>query len=214
MFTGIIRHLGLVKSVQPRTGGATITIDNPDVAKSVRPGDSVAVNGVCLTVTQIIAANLTFDVVAETIRRTTLGHLRPASKVHLETSLRVGDSIDGHFVQGHVDGVITLAEKQSAGNDVLFWFAHDAGLKRLLPEKGSVAIDGVSLTIAKSEDLRFAVALIPTTLTDTNFGRSAVGDRFNLETDIITRAVVHNLDILNPGRHSVTLATLRQEGFA
>ncbi len=229
MFTGIIRYVGRVQSIRTHGGGARFVIEHSALCGVVSLGDSVAVNGVCLTVASIDAPNVSFDVVAETLERTTLGSLGNQQRVHLETSLRVGDSIDGHFVQGHVDGMGKLSGKDVSGDDCVYWFEHGPELTGLLPPKGSVAIDGVSLTIARVEHSggtgqnRFGVALIPTTLSETTLGERRIGDLVNLETDIITRTVAHQLKVLGVPIHTlggssnverVTMDALREEGFA
>lgn len=189
MFSGIIERSVRVVGVSQGPSFQRLTISSPwtDVAD----GESIAVNGVCLTVAQRQPGELGFDVVKETLLRTNLGLLKHGELVHVERSLRVGDRISGHFVQGHVDGTARLEEQGAAGGDEwrLVLECQQDVAKYLIP-KGSVALDGVSLTIAAVDGNRFEVALIPTTLQVTALGRRPVGWPFNVEADILTKTVV------------------------
>ena len=175
MFTGIVREVGRV-----------VTFDDGrlvvDATTEAAPGDSVAVDGVCLTV--VDGGRLAFDLVPETLSRTTLGGLRPGDGVNIEPALRAGDPLGGHYVQGHVDGVGTI---RSVGDPT--WFDAPSGLLRYVVEKGSIAVDGVSLTVAAVDGAGFAVALIPHTLAETTLGKLEPGDRVNLETDVLAKYV-------------------------
>jgi riboflavin synthase alpha subunit len=193
MFTGIIektaRVIGVAKA--PTFVRLTIAVDWPDV----QDGESIAVNGVCLTVAERLPGEIGFDVVKETLRRTNLGLLNQSDSVHLERSLRVGDRISGHFVQGHVDGQAILVSQGAVGADE--WrlaLECSVDLAKYLTPKGSIAIDGVSLTIASITGNRFEVALIPTTLQRTMLGSREVGWPFNLEVDVLTKTVVFWLE--------------------
>jgi riboflavin synthase len=195
MFTGIIE-----KSIPvlDAAGGddlrrITLAVDWPDL----RHGESVAVNGVCLTVADLSPGRAQFDVIRDTLDKTNLGRLKTGDLVHVERSLRVGDRLDGHFVQGHVDGVAKLIEKTSNGDDVRLRIELPASLEPSFAPKGSVAIDGVSLTIADIGRNWFEVALIPTTLAITQLGRRAVGYAFNIECDMIAKTVVRFLELRN-----------------
>ncbi len=213
MFTGIIRHSGNVTNFRPNAAGARLTIGAPKLASAVGEGDSVAVNGVCLTVASADGPLIEFDVVAETLRKTTLGGLRKGSHVNLEGSLRIGDSLDGHFVQGHVDGTAEFVRSEIGTGDHMYWFSPQAHLLDCIVPKGSVTIDGVSLTIAEVDESRFSVALIPTTLELTTLAHLEAGSRVNIETDILARTIVHYL-ARQKSPVGLTRETLKSHGFA
>ncbi len=170
-------------------------------------------SGVCLTVASALDGTLEFDVIRETLETSTLEHRRVGDRVNLERSLRVGDRLDGHFVQGHVDGIARVARVQSSAMEWAVWIEPEAPLLSYVIPKGSVAVDGVSLTIATVDRSLFSVALIPTTLERTTLPSLKVDDRVNIETDIIVRAVVHHLlGVSSSG--GLTLDALREAGFA
>ena len=175
MFTGVVRELGRVVSFD---GGRLVV----EAGAAAAPGDSVAIDGVCLTV--VSSPPLAFDVVEETLRRTTLGALRHGDGVNVEPALRAGDPLGGHIVQGHVDGV---GRVRSVGE--LTWFDAPPELVRYCVEKGSIAVDGVSLTVAGVDDDGFAVALVPHTKAVTTLGARAPGDRVNVEADVLAKYV-------------------------
>ena len=175
MFTGIVREVGRVAEFD----GHRLVVDAQTTAAL---GDSVAVDGVCLTA--VDGSRLAFDVVGETIGRTTLGRLKPGDRVNLEPALRAGDAFGGHYVQGHVDGV---GQVRSAGTEV--WVDAPADLLRYVVIKGSITVDGVSLTVAALDDRGFGVALVPHTLAETTLGELEPGDPVNLETDILAKYV-------------------------
>ncbi len=212
MFTGIVELMGTVRGVQDRGGGRILRVEVGPVASECAAGASVAIDGVCLTVVSPGAREVSFDVVQETLGRSTLGSKRVGDAVNVERSLRVGDRLDGHFVQGHVDGQARVERVIADASEHRVWFRGDAGLDRYLVPKGSVALDGVSLTIAELRDDTFSVALIPTTLQRTTLGRLRAGDRVNVETDVIVRTIVHRLNAV--GDKGVTLAMLQETGFA
>ncbi len=219
MFTGIIETTGLVRSLQRSQAGARLAIDAGRVAERPALGASVAVNGVCQTVAADRFPILEFDVIPETLRRTTIGRLKPGDTVNLERSLRAGDRLEGHIVQGHVDGIAFVTDVVRDGAEwVLRLRLEDPSLSDFVVPKGSVAIDGVSLTVAEcpSNDPRqFGVALIPTTLELTTLGQRRPGDAVNVETDILTRTVVTWLRRIaaRPDR-PITPEFLREYGFA
>ncbi len=196
VFTGIIQHVGRVVRADGalRRVGATdayrLEVDVGPLASGLSTGASVAVNGACLTVAELRGAAARFDVVPETWRRTTLGGLRAGEPVNLERSLRVGDPLDGHFVQGHVDGVGTVRRIDRGGGEWRLQARCDADLLDLIVPKGSIALDGTSLTIVDVDRDGFCVALVPTTLERTVLGRRQPGDRLNIETDILARLVL------------------------
>ncbi len=192
MFTGIVEKTATVAGVSDGPGFRRLTLlaNIPDV----RPGESIAVNGCCLTVAEISAEKTGFDVVKETLDRTNLGLLKPGSHVNLERSLMIGDRLDGHFVQGHVDGRAILTNIQSGDEEWRFTLEAPFALAQYIVPKGSVALDGVSLTVAAVTGNVFEVALIPTTLRLTTFGHIAAGWPFNLETDILCKTVISWLE--------------------
>jgi riboflavin synthase len=184
MFTGIVEEVGTVVR-----SGMRLVVSGPKVAQDSEPGASVSVNGVCLTVVERDAAALSFDLSRETVERTTLEDLRPGDPVNLERPVTFATRLGGHLVQGHVDGVATiLALEPSEGGATLTCTLPD-GLSRYVVEKGSVAVNGVSLTAVGVDGSRFAVALVPFTLEATTFGTAKAGDRVNLEVDLIAKYI-------------------------
>lgn len=190
MFTGIVEALGTVERLAPQEAGWRFVITAPrTVGEDLRRGDSLAVNGACLTVVETDGARLAFDVSGETLRVTALGDLGPGDPVNLERPLRLGERLGGHLVLGHVDGVGRVVEVTSEGAGRRLAFEAPRSLEGLLIPKGSVAVDGVSLTVADLGGNRFAVAVIPHTLTMTTLGARRVGARVNLEMDVIGKYV-------------------------
>lgn len=218
MFSGIIEAVGTVQTARIVTSGCELSIRAPGYWKDLPHGASVAIDGVCLTLTRADADDAAFDVVAETLRRTTLGSLTPGDRVNLQKSLAVGERIDGHFVQGHIDAVAEVLRVEESPAESLWWFRPPPEALRYVIPKGSVAIDGISLTIATVQRDTFSVALIPTTLARTTLGQKKAGARVNIETDILARTVVHSLEsVVGPAGStggSLTFEKLRQEGFA
>jgi riboflavin synthase len=187
VFTGLVEGMGRVTSVVPAEGLTRLTLETPFPGAELAHGESVAVDGVCLTASALSASGFSVDAVAETLRRTTLGTLRPGDAVNLERALRVGDRLGGHLVQGHVDGTAEILEFDRRGGDVRLSVALPAALRPYVAFKGSIALSGVSLTVAGLEADSFWVALIPETLTRTTLGRLAPGDRVNVEVDLVAR---------------------------
>lgn len=191
MFTGLVQALGRVATVaDDGHGGRTLTVAEPATAAAVVLGESVAVNGVCLTVTQHDPAGMTFQVGPETLHRTNLGELGAGNVVNLEQALRVGDRLGGHFVTGHVDAVGRIQSRTVSGEWETVAFACPPELDDMLVAKGSIAVDGVSLTVVDCGPGRFTVMLIPHTLAHTTLGKKGVGATVNLETDLLAKHVL------------------------
>ena len=211
MFTGLIEEVGTVVSLTRTAVGRLVIVSNK-VINDVAIGDSVAINGVCLTVTSISDSKLSFDAVPETLNRSTLKDLHPGDKVNLEASLRAGKMIGGHFVQGHVDGVGTFESITPLAESRVIRISASRELLRYIVEKGSIAIDGISLTIASVDDSGFTVAVIPHTLSVTTLGLKRPGDHVNLETDIIGKYIEKFVND-RKGTSGVTENLLRDAGF-
>lgn len=214
MFGGIIDAIGRVRSCDDVPGGKTLRVTAAGYWTGTEAGASIAIDGVCLTVTRIDGEDATFDVVTETLRCTTLGDLRSGTRVNLQKSLAVGDRIDGHFVQGHVDATATISGVEESAAESKWWFAPTPGALSYVIPKGGVAVDGISLTVVDVESGRFSVALIPTTLERTTLGAKRRGDRVNIETDILARTVVYHLQSRETTGGGVDLETLRRTGFS
>jgi riboflavin synthase len=213
LFTGLIQEKGIVKQFVKGEVSA-LTVSSTRVASEVAEGDSVSVSGVCLTVkaSPLTGRELTFDAVRETIERSTLGDLKPGDAVNLETALRAGQMMGGHIVQGHVDGIATIARILAQADSRVFRFACDAGMLKYIVEKGSVAVDGISLTVASCDSTGFEVAVIPHTLDHTTLVDRRVGDKVNVETDILGKYVEKFLGNRANGS-SLTEEKLRGAGF-
>jgi riboflavin synthase len=213
MFTGIVQHVGQVRAVRARGGGRRLTIDLGPLAAGLAVGDSLAVAGVCLTVAAVDGQAAQFDVVPATLQSSNLGSLRAGTPVNLERSLRPDRGLEGHIVQGHVDGTAAVRAVQR-GEDWVVEFSCPAGLTDAMVPQGSVAVDGVSLTVKTVQPGRFSVALIPTTLAATTLGKLSAGDVVNVETDILGKYVAKYLDRHTISKSGLTVEKLREEGFA
>ena len=189
MFTGLIASLGTVERLAEGSTSCRLTVRAPQLLSGVKIGDSIAVNGVCLTVVHLRGDTFTADVMPETVRRTTLHLLQPGDRVNLEKALRPTDGLDGHIVQGHVEGVGTIQQIISEGNARVYRIQAPGELLRYIVEKGSIAVDGISLTVTETDDSGFGVSLIPHTAKMTTLGYRSAGDAVNLETDILARYV-------------------------
>ena len=204
MFTGIVAEVGRVRDARARDGLTTLTLDSSSVRRVLARGGSVAVNGCCQTVTALDEHGFTVEVMPVTAARTTLGSLTPGDAVNLEPPMRAGDPIGGHFVQGHVDGVGEVVSVARDGGDHRVRVRVPAELARYLVPRGSVAVDGVSLTVAEAEGDSFAVALIPTTLAETTAGGYAAGRRVNVEVDVVARYLERLLSEPDAGREGAS----------
>lgn len=189
MFTGLVRAVGTVESLAATDGAARIAIAAPSLADAVVPGASIAVAGVCLTVAEPTPTGFVADVMPETLSRTTLGAAAAGTAVNLEPALRADDRLGGHIVQGHVDGVGVVAGHEPGPRWDVVTVSLPARLARYVAEKGSVCVDGVSLTVTAVTDEAFSVSLIPTTLAETTLGALAVGDAVNIEVDVLAKYV-------------------------
>jgi riboflavin synthase len=189
VFTGLVEEAGRVVAVRPGAAGARVEIAAARTLAGLGVGDSVAVDGACLTAVEVGDDGFAVDCVAETLRRTALGALSPGDAVNLERPMRLGDRLDGHLVQGHVDGVGEVRGARAEGESAVLEIAAPPGLLRYVVEKGSIAVAGVSLTVAARLDDGFTVALIPHTMEVTTLGPGAVGRAVNLEVDVVAKYV-------------------------
>ena len=192
MFTGIIKILGEVKNIKESREEGKAMILEVDIkdAEGLRVGDSIAINGACLTIVGLKDSIARFELVRETIDKTALGVLKKGDVVNVEKSLKVGDSIDGHFVLGHVDGIAEIVEKRKEEDQTMMYFkVRDKELMKYIARKGSIAVDGISLTIVDVNDDTFSIALIPHTLANTTLGFKDKGDLVNIEVDVLSRYV-------------------------
>ncbi len=189
MFSGIVEALGTVAELRSEPPGCRLVIREPKIAAETAVADSISVNGCCLTVVETDDESMHFEAGPETLARTNLGKLQTGSPVNLERALAVGDRLGGHFVSGHIDGTGELIEREDLGEWSNFWFSVPRELAVQMASKGSIAIDGVSLTIVDCEPDQFSVALIPFTLAVTTLGPLKAGDTVNLETDILAKYV-------------------------
>jgi riboflavin synthase len=218
VFSGIIDAIGTVTKCDATPSGRRLIVRAPGYWKGALAGSSIAIDGVCLTITQVSGDDAAFDVVPETLRRSTLGGLGAGGEVNLQKSLAVGDRIDGHFVQGHVDAVGRVERAEQSETESKWWIRVDEEAMHYIIPKGSVSIDGISLTIADVADGCFSVALIPTTLERTTLGRKRAGAGVNIETDILARTVVSHLRSLQGAGGDkgavMSLESLRRMGTA
>jgi riboflavin synthase len=214
MFTGLVEDIGTVTALHSAGKAAKLSVHCALASKAVRIGDSIAVNGACLTVESIGADSLSFHSLRETLTRTNLGDCRVGSRVNLERALRLGDPLGGHFVSGHVDCSSAVKRIGQEGDDLILDVALPASMRELVIMKGSIAINGVSLTISRLEDDLFGVSIIPHTWTHTNLQNLKVGDKVNLEFDMIGRYILRHLE-LREGRQesSISMDTLEEAGF-
>jgi riboflavin synthase len=195
MFTGIVEGMGRVKSISKSRKGAdtALRVELGKLSRGLKRGDSVSINGACLTVTKLSKGQAEFELVAETIRRTNLGDTRRGDSVNIERSMKVGDRLEGHFVLGHVDGTGIIEKIEKMPSETKIWIKLEKGLAKSLVSKGSISIDGISLTLVDVKGDRVSVSLIPHTLDITTLRSKQKGDRVNIETDILGKYVMSNL---------------------
>ncbi len=215
MFTGIIEEQGTVLLVIPGHAGARLTIQVAAPITDLAPGQSIAVDGVCLTIVEHHAASFSADLSVETLERTTLGDLKPQEGVNLERPLKVGDRLGGHFVTGHVDGVGRILRIESAGDSKWMWISFPPPLAPFVAPKGSIAVDGVSLTLVDVSEDAFSVCLVPYTLAMTSLGWKGIERRVNLEVDLLSRYLARLLgEQPVRGRLPLSRELLQEQGFA
>lgn len=219
MFTGIIEGPGTIRGIQPAGEGCKLAIDADFTLLGTRLGDSIAVNGACLTAVALNGRNFTVDVSPETLAKTTFGSARVGDRVNLERALRLSDRLDGHLVSGHIDGMGTLSDRKQRSNAIIIGFRVPKSLARYMIPKGSVAVDGVSLTINACTDDGFEVSIIPHTAKLTTVGRKSVGDAVNIETDMIGKYVerfvtgTRDPAVTEDGKGAVNMELLAKYGF-
>jgi len=216
MFTGLIESVGTLRSIQRRGASARLAVELGSLTENMKLGDSVAVNGVCLTIIQLNNTVGQFDVSQETLDKTTIGSLRTGSKVNLERALQLGARLGGHMVQGHVDGLghISSLKQDQAFMHISLTVPDDLAVQ--VVRKGSIAVNGISLTVADRDDKCFSIAVIPETANQTTLGTAKIGDAVNLETDIVVKSVQQYLAKIVSGGQTqagITVDKLRQLGF-
>lgn len=217
MFTGIIEEIGTIKNINTNGVSAQLNIASNLVLEGTKIGDSIAVNGVCLTVTSLTSNSFTADIMAETLRRSNLGNLLPQSKVNLERAMIANGRFGGHIVSGHIDGTGTIIETKPEGNAVWVKIKTSSEILKYIIQKGSITIDGISLTVAKITDQDFSVSIIPHTAENTTLLQKKVGEVVNLENDIVGKYVEKLLSFQNKNQEKpqsrITEEFLRQNGF-
>ncbi|MDD4842924.1 MAG: riboflavin synthase [Anaerotignum sp.] len=214
MFTGLIEEIGFIDKIASQNSGGQLVIQSKAIQEGAKLGDSISVNGVCLTVTNLTKTTFTADVMPETLKRSNLGGLQKGSPVHLERAMAANGRFGGHMVSGHIDGTGILSAKKQEGNAIRLFIQADAALLRQIIEKGSIAIDGVSLTVISVDKEQFSVGIIPHTGTQTILLNKKIGDKVNLETDIIAKYIQRFMENNNEKQEKpFTLEFLRENGF-
>ncbi len=213
MFTGLIEAVRTVTSVRQTAGAMQLTVDLGRLADETKIGDSIAVNGVCLTVAALNGKSAGFDISTETLSKSNIGKLKPSSPVNVERAIKAADRLGGHIVQGHIDGVATIKAVVKKGRFADMKFAAGPELLEKMVVKGSVAVDGISLTIAEMNENGFSTAIIPETLEKTTLGKAKIGDIINIETDIIVKTIKKHLEKILPKEQKLTAERLKQLGF-
>ncbi|HCW04607.1 MAG TPA: riboflavin synthase, partial [Clostridium sp.] len=189
MFTGIVEEIGKINSIKRGEKSVSLTIDAKKILEDVKLGDSISTNGVCLTVTHFTNSNFTVDVMAETVRKSNLGLLSPGMDVNLERAVKISDRLGGHIVSGHIDGIGNIREVEKEDNAVWITVEAEKGILKYIIYKGSIAIDGISLTVAYVDDQVFKVSIIPHTKNSTTLFNKSIGDTVNLECDLIGKYI-------------------------
>lgn len=215
MFTGIIEEIGVLQNMKRGTNEYQLTLSAKKVLQDVKLGNSIAVNGVCLTVTSFTSEQFTVDVMPETVKATSLQSLARGSSVNLERAMAANGRFGGHFVQGHVDGVGTIKSKNQVSNAVYFWIETSAEMMRYIVPKGSVAIDGISLTVVEVKDNQFSISIIPHTITETILQFKQHGDGVNIECDMLAKYMERLLEkrVAHTSNNGVTLEKLAENGY-
>lgn len=213
MFTGLVETICTVRSIRSGADSSVLAVDLGELAAESKTGDSIAISGVCLTVVGIEGTLASFDVSAETLAKSTLGRLKPSSQVNIERAMKATDRFGGHFVQGHIDGTATIEAIDKHGKYADLRFAAETELLDTMVVKGSVAVDGASLTIANIDHNGFTIAIIPETLKRTTLSKARMGDCVNIETDIIVKAIKRQFENIVPKTEPLTAEKLRQLGF-
>jgi len=213
MFTGIIEKVCTTTNIRRNASSMEVSIDLGNLGEDVKLGDSVAINGTCLTAVKIQNQIVSFELSAETITKSSLANIKPSQKVNAERAMKLSDRLGGHIVQGHIDGIATIKSISDKGNFKDITFSADKELLAQMVTKGSVAIDGVSLTIAQMDSTSFKVAVIPQTLQETILGSAKVGDKVNIETDIIGKMVKKHVENLMPSNGIFTENKLKELGY-
>jgi riboflavin synthase len=215
MFTGIIEEIGTIENTKLYANGGKISVLAQTITNDIKLGDSVAINGVCLTVTSFSNHSLSFDVSEETLKRTTLGHLKSGKKVNLERALRLSDRLGGHIVQGHVDATGQFLTRQEVGESFIMRFSFPKEIAHYICKKGSIAIEGISLTVANLLETSFEVAVVPHTAKMTTLSSLSFGDKVNLEVDIIAKYLERMLgkEPSATEKPSLTMEKLKNLGY-
>ena len=213
MFTGIVEAMGTVRMVKGVSGGQVLSVELGTVGEDVGVGDSIAINGVCLTVSALKGSTAEFDVSSETAAKSTMGQIKTGATVNIERPMRADGRFGGHIVQGHVDGVAKISALEKKGDSWVMSFAMEPEMIKGMVPSGSVAVDGVSLTVAQVNDKGITISVIPTTLKKTTLGRTKVADLVNIEVDIIVKAVRRQLEKMLGNEESLTAEKLKALGF-
>jgi len=213
MFTGIIEKVCIAKDIRRNVSGMEISIDLGNLVEDVKLGNSVAINGTCLTAVKIQGSVVAFELSTETIAKSSLADIKPAQKVNVERAMKLSDRLGGHIVQGHIDGIATIKSISDKGDFKDITFSAGKELLDQMVTKGSVAIDGISLTIAQMDSTSFKIAVIPQTLQETILGSAKVGNKVNIETDIISKMVKKHVENLMPSKNVFTENKLKELGY-
>jgi riboflavin synthase len=213
MFTGIVEEVGAVSRAVPAASGRRLRIKAGLVLEGLKTGDSVSVNGVCLTVTAVLADGFDADAIEETLKKTTIASWTPGFRVNLERALKADGRLGGHFVQGHADGTAVAVAVRRTGDARFCDIETSPELSRTIVPKGSVALDGVSLTVAEKSGDRFGIALVPHTLSRTTLGGLKKGDRLNLETDVLGKYVQQFMRSSGAGKKGIEIRRLEELGY-